>query len=479
MFFRQIADESLAQYAYLIGCERSGEAIVIDPERDVDRYIALAEANRLKIVAAAETHIHADFLSGVRELAERIGAHAYVSGEGGADWSPRWLDKKVGGGSYAHSLLRDGDTIEIGAVTITARHTPGHTPEHLSYVITDHGSGTDAPVGVVTGDFVFVGDLGRPDLLDTAAGMTDTRFAAADRLRDSAAGFLKYNDFTLVWPGHGAGSACGKSLGAVPQSSVGYERRTNRALSLAGDAEGFRRFILDEQPEPPMYFARMKYLNRDGVPALGSLPDPPLVSWRETFRAAAENTSVVLDTRSPARHRAGAVPRGYSAAISNSFTNTVGSFIEPTDEILLVSTGLPERDEATRRLVRIGLDRVTGWIDEAGLACASDSLERAAAVSVKELPEFMESGGRVLDVRLVNELGESAIPGADRKPYTRSAEWIGSIDISAPIAVVCRTGVRSEAVASMLRRRGADARSLDGGIVAWNAARDRMTQQSR
>ncbi len=470
MFFRQIADESLAQYAYMIGCERSGEAIVIDPERDVDRYIAIAEANRLRIVAAAETHIHADFLSGVREFAERIGAHAYVSGAGGPDWSPRWLDKKAGGGVYAHTLLRDGDTIEIGAVTITARHTPGHTPEHISYIVTDRDAGTDSPVGIVTGDFVFVGDLGRPDLLDTSAGMKDTRFAAADRLRESAAGFLTFDDFTMVWPGHGAGSACGKALGAVPQSSVGYERRTNRALSLVGEAGEFRRFILDEQPEPPMYFGRMKVLNRDGAPVLGALPDPPIVDWREAVRAGSEGTSVVIDTRPPGRHRAGAAPGGYSAAISNSFTNTVGSFVEPTDEILLVSTSLAERDEAVRRLVRIGLDRVTGWIDEASLAAAGDSLECARAVTVAELPGFVEAGGRVLDVRLVNELGEGEIPGSERKPYTRSKEWIGSVDVLAPIAVVCRTGVRSEAIASMLRRRGADARSLDGGIVAWNAA---------
>ena len=170
MLFRMIYDEKLAQGAYLIGCQRTGEAIVIDPERDVDRYIRLAQQEGLRITAVAETHIHADFLSGARELAERVGAKVYVSDEGDADWKYQWLDAKSGGGSYDHQLLRDGDRFSVGNIEFHVMHTPGHTPEHISFLVTDHGGGADEPMGIVTGDFLFVGDLGRPDLLETAAG---------------------------------------------------------------------------------------------------------------------------------------------------------------------------------------------------------------------------------------------------------------------------------------------------------------------
>jgi hydroxyacylglutathione hydrolase len=207
MLFRVIYDPSLAQAAYLIGCQRTGEAIVVDPERDVDRYERLAASEGLRITAVAETHIHADFVSGSRELAEK-GAKVFVSDEGDADWKYQWLDRRSTGGAYDHQLLKDGDTFMVGHIEFRAVHTPGHTPEHLCFKVTDRGSGADEPMGVITGDFLFVGDLGRPDLLESAAGM-------AGKADPSA---------------HGAGSACGKALGAVPQTTVGYERRFNPAL---------------------------------------------------------------------------------------------------------------------------------------------------------------------------------------------------------------------------------------------------------
>ncbi|MCP4938870.1 MAG: MBL fold metallo-hydrolase, partial [Phycisphaeraceae bacterium] len=262
MLFRLIYDDDLAQASYLVGCQRTGEAIVFDPERDIDRYLDLAAAQGLRIVAAAETHIHADFLSGVREFAVRGNAKAYVSGEGGADWQSEWVD------GCDHRVLRDGDTFEVGNIRFTAVHSPGHTPEHLSYLVTDLGGGADTPMGVITGDFVFVGDLGRPDLLESAAGIEGMMEPSARTLAASAQGFLRFDDHLQVWPAHGSGSACGKALGAVPQSTVGYERRFNHALSLAGDEQAFVDHILAGQPEPPAYFARMKAWNRDGVPLL-------------------------------------------------------------------------------------------------------------------------------------------------------------------------------------------------------------------
>jgi len=171
MFFRMVYDDMLAQAAYLIGCQRTGEALIIDPERDIDRYVKIAESERLRITAIAETHIHADFLSGARELAEATGARLFLSGMGGKDWSYQWLDKKKDGGSYAHTLLRDGDSFKVGNVEVKAIHTPGHTPEHICFQVTDRGGGASAPMGIATGDFVFVGDVGRPDLLESAAGL--------------------------------------------------------------------------------------------------------------------------------------------------------------------------------------------------------------------------------------------------------------------------------------------------------------------
>ena len=235
MFMRMIYDEKLAQAAYLLGCQRTGEAIVIDPERDVDRYVDLAAENGLRIVATAETHIHADFLSGSRELAEQVNAKVYVSDEGDADWKYQWLD------GYEHQLLRDGDTFSVGNIDFQVMHTPGHTPEHIAFVVTDRGGGATEPIAIATGDFVFVGDLGRPDLLETAAGQAGAMEPSARRLYKTVGRLADIPDFVQVWPAHGAGSACGKALGAVPMSTVGYEKSLQPGHPRGGHGAGLRR----------------------------------------------------------------------------------------------------------------------------------------------------------------------------------------------------------------------------------------------
>jgi hydroxyacylglutathione hydrolase len=190
MFFRQIFDEQLAQYAYLIGCQRTGEALIIDPERDVERYMEIAAAEDLRIVAATETHIHADFLSGCRQMAESYGVRVYLSDEGDADWKYGWHEL----GDYDVTFIRDGDTFSIGNIQVKVLHTPGHTPEHVSFLVTDLGGGATDPVGIASGDFVFVGDLGRPDLLETAAGVQGAREPSARRLYASSRRFLELPD---------------------------------------------------------------------------------------------------------------------------------------------------------------------------------------------------------------------------------------------------------------------------------------------
>ncbi|MGD8728693.1 MAG: MBL fold metallo-hydrolase, partial [Gemmatimonadota bacterium] len=361
MLLRQIVDSRLSQYAYLIGCQATGEAIVIDPERDVERYIEAAESEGLRLTAVAETHIHADFLSGARELAERLDVKVYVSAEGGPDWQVEWAKEHANA-----TLLHDGDSFRVGNIELEAVHTPGHTPEHLSYLVTDHGGGASDPMGFVTGDFVFVGDLGRPDLLEQAAGIQGVQEDSARALYGSLPSFLDLEDHVQVWPGHGAGSACGKALGAVPITTVGYEKRHNAALDAARAGEdAFVEAILADQPEPPLYFARMKALNRAGPPVLGDLPRPHRVALQEMPVLLNDANVVIIDTRTPrsafmARHLPGAL----HAPLDRAFNTVVGSLVEDeTRPILLVTEG-DRVEEAVRDLVRIGYDSFAGFLDE-------------------------------------------------------------------------------------------------------------------
>src|SRR5699024_2464021 len=245
VLLERIYDEDLSQTSYLIACQASGEALVVDPRRDIQQHLDLAAQHGLRITAVAETHLHADFLSGTRELAAATGATAYVPGTGGEDWQY----------GFEAERLHDRDTLTLGNITVTARHTPGHTPEHLSYLITD-GAFADEPGYILTGDFVFSGDLGRPDLLDEAVGMQDTRFAGAKQLFTSLKEvFLALPDHVQVFPGHGSGSACGKAIGALPSTSVGYERHFAwwGPYLKNDDEQGFIDELLDGQPDAHAY----------------------------------------------------------------------------------------------------------------------------------------------------------------------------------------------------------------------------------
>jgi hydroxyacylglutathione hydrolase len=366
MFMRTIYDEGLAHASYLIGCQRTGEAIVIDPARDVDRYIKMALDEKLRVVAVAETHIHADFVSGARELAETAGAHVYVSDEGPDEWKTRWLNAS----SAPHTLLRDGDTFSIGKIEFRAVHTPGHTPEHICFAVTDRGGGATEPMGVLTGDFVFVGDLGRPDLLETAAGQAGAMEPAAHELFSSLRRLDELPDHTQVWPGHGAGSACGKDLGAVLTSTIGYERRFNRTLAEARDEAAFVRTILEGQPEPPLYFARMKQINRDGPAVLNGLPTPPKMA-AASFRDLNPTKTVFADIRPWDEFRRGHIPGSLSFPLVRSFSTDTGSMLGPDDDICLIVYP-NDLEAALRGLVRVGLENVRGWLDAGELHDFSD-----------------------------------------------------------------------------------------------------------
>jgi hydroxyacylglutathione hydrolase len=472
MLFRQFFDPKLAQYAYLVGCQRSGEALLIDPERDIDRYVEAAEAEGLRITAVAETHIHADFLSGAREFAHRFGVHLYLSDEGGAEWASDWARD----GRYAVTFLRHQDLFRVGGIEIRAVHTPGHTPEHMSYEITDRGSGATTPIGMITGDFVFVGDLGRPDLLEQAAGMHGVQEPSARQLYSSLPRFRELPDYAQIWPAHGAGSTCGKALGAVPQTTVGYEKLYNASLAVAeAGEEAFVRAILAGQPEPQTYFARMKRDNNRGVPLLGRLPTPRKLTVVELEQAMARGESVILDTRLDrsafmARHLPGAL----HAPLNKSFNTVVGSLVEDETLPLLLVVEEAAVEEAVRDLVRIGYDRVehfvtpetlTRYFDRGGRVGTIEEITMAQVAERRKAP-----GTQVLDVRFAAESEAGRVPGALQASYTRLPSLARTrLPKGETLLVHCQSGGRSAAAAAYLAREGFQVVFVNGNFDAYRA----------
>ena len=454
MFFRQIVDDKLAQHAYLVGCQRTRQALIIDPQRDVDRYVALARSEGLRITATAETHIHADFLSGCRELVEHHGCRAFLSAEGGPDWQYEWAS-----GNDSVTVLRDGDVFTVGGIGFQALHTPGHTPEHISFLITDRGAGADGPMGMISGDFVFVGDLGRPDLLESAAGHVGAMEPSARRLYDSALGVLEMPDYLRIWPGHGAGSACGKALGAIPDTTAGYEKRFSPALAAVRKGEdAFVSYILDGQPEPPQYFGRMKEENRRGPALLGALPRPQRLSGRELLAAASEPGTVVVDTRGDRLgYYAGHIRGSLYAPLNRSFPTVAGCYLDPRARIVLICRK-EQVEGAVRDLIRVGLDRVTAWAPPQELAAYEGGGGELACTEVIDFDEVAQRlddpGVQVLDVRRATEFASGRVEGACNIAHTRLAGRLGELPRDKRLLVHCLSGARASAAASFLEREG-------------------------
>ncbi len=464
MLFRQIADDRLSQYAYLIGCQQTGEAVLVDPERDIDRYLRTAAEEDLVITAVVETHIHADFLSGARAFAEREDVRVYLSGEGNKSWKYEWARSEP----YGVRFLHDGDAFAVGNVTLDVIHTPGHTPEHLSLKVTD--GGTDVAMGILTGDFVFVGDLGRPDLLESAAGEQGAMVSSARRLYDSARTFLDLPDHLQVWPGHGAGSACGKNLGAVPHSTVGYERSHNDGLRAAqGDRDAFVQTILADQPEPPLYFGRMKTLNRDGVPLTSGRIEAAHLTV-DDLRSLGDEV-LLIDARKDRgefmkRHARGA----QFAPFGQTFPTVVGSLVENPETALVLVIDRSDVDAAVRSLLRIGFDRLEGYVEPSELSTYLDG--GAPAGSIPEIDfakaeRLLDRGYQVVDVRYNWEFKAGHMPGAVHAPYTRLPERMGDLPRDRSLVVHCSAGIRSAPSASFLARRGWDVHYVDDEFERW------------
>jgi hydroxyacylglutathione hydrolase len=378
---------------------------------------------------------------------------------GGPDWKYGSLPENA-------SLLRDGSTFNVGTVRIDVLHTPGHTPEHLTFLITDTPT-ADTPVGAITGDFIFVGDVGRPDLLEKAAGVAGTKEVAARQLFHSIQKFKSNPDYLQLWPGHGAGSACGKALGAMPSSTLGYERLFNWGLSEENE-DAFVRHVLSGQPDPPAYFAVMKRINRDGPPAKPEVPPPDIHLPELALRF--KQGALVVDTRSSAefakRHAASSINIPYA----KSFPTYAGTVLPyDRDVYLIVAEG--NADAVIDDLSLIGIDRVGGVysmrsIDE--LATVGIALQSTGQISSETLSDRMSQNGQVvLDVRGSDEWEHGHIPGAIHIPLGSLESRVNELPQNGEIAVHCQGGTRSSIGASILQKHGIGAVNLTGGFAEW------------
>jgi hydroxyacylglutathione hydrolase len=471
MFIRRFYNEPLAQASYMVGCQSAGVAVVVDANRDTAQYHTAAREEGVRITHVTETHIHADYLSGSRQLARESGATLLLSAEGGDAWQYGFAK---GDGAV---LLRDGDRFSIGAVQVDVIHTPGHTPEHLTFLVTDRSAG-EAPVGALTGDFLFVGDVGRPDLLERAAHVTGTMESSARTLFHSLRRFAKQPDYLQIWPGHGAGSACGKALGAMPQSTLGYEKVVNWAFAI-DDEDEFVKEVLAGQPDPPTYFATMKRLNREGPALLEHAPAPREESPGALESALSEG-SVVVDVRSGGSFRAGHIPGTLSIPYGRSFVGWAGWLLPYDKDIHLIVAGkegdarsIAER--AAMDLALIGIDRVCGYFTEAVLESwrrEHGSLETVTDMDVVALEQKLRRGEvQLIDVRARSEWDAGHIPGSSNIPLGELAAAAGSIADSVPVVLQCASGARSSMASSVLLARGVrDVINLPGGIAAWRDA---------
>jgi hydroxyacylglutathione hydrolase len=475
MLIKRFYDDKLAQASYLVGCAATGEALIVDPNRDVEQFVEAAEREGMRITHITETHIHADYVSGARELAERTGGRLYLSAEGGEGWQYAFADEA------GAVLLRDGDSFKVGNVKIDVVHTPGHTPEHLSFVVTDT-AGADKPMGVFTGDFIFVGDVGRPDLLERAAKYAGTMEDGARILYRSLEKFKNMlPDYVQLWPGHGAGSACGKALGAVPQTTLGYEKLFNWGLAARSEDE-FVEAVLAGQPEPPMYFAQMKRINKEGPRILNGFRRPQRLPESRLERLIDEG-GLVVDTRHATDYANAHIPGTLNVPLGNSFTTWAGSVL-PYDRpfhLIVEDPSGRAMDEIVRDLAMIGLDDVAGCFG-ADVVQAWIDTDRAAQgvpeVAAGQLEELMRLDAvELIDVRNSSEWNAGHIPGSRNFPLGRLPEQLEQIPRDRPLVVHCESGGRAGVAIGVLQANGfSDVRHLSGDFAGWRRGGHRVEQ---
>jgi hydroxyacylglutathione hydrolase len=458
MLLKYFYDERLAQASYLVGCAASGEALVIDPAREIEPYLKAAEAHGLRIAHVTETHIHADFVSGARELAALTGAALYLSDMGTAEWKYTYAD------AAGAVLLRDGDWWTVGKVKVEVLHTPGHTPEHISFMITDTAV-ADKPLGIFTGDFLFVGDVGRPDLLEEAAGMIGTKEIGARQQFATVQRFKHLPDYLQIFPGHGAGSACGKALGAMPSTTLGYEKLFNPAFQFEDEA-AFVAWLLADQPEAPRYFAQMKHVNKHGAPLRSALATPRRLSRAELDAVLAEG-AFVADFRAEQAFRAAHIPKTISIpATSATFSTYVGWFVDYDAPFYFVTERDSDVPELLSALRAIGVDDVRGYATADAVRAPTESLPLSdVARLATQLAEVT-----LLDVRGATEYAELHISGALNIPVGHLPRRFAELPREKPLVVYCASGYRSQIAASWLRAQGyAQVTNLPSSKAVWSA----------
>jgi hydroxyacylglutathione hydrolase len=468
MFFQHVYDKSLAQASYFIGCQKCGVAMVIDPKRDVDTYLEIAKQNNMQITHVAETHIHADFLSGSRELAALTGAKLYLSDEGGPEWQYQ----------FDHVGLKDGTEFKVGNLKIEVIHTPGHTPESISFLLTDVPA-SDKPVMLFTGDFVFVGDIGRPDLLEKAAGMIGTQDAGAKQMFKSLKRFSELPDYIQVWPGHGAGSACGKALGAVPSSTVGYEKIRNWAFQYDSDEKGFAKYLLEDQPEPPKYFAMMKKLNKIDRPLLTEVPKLNKLSIKKLNDALKKGVKVI-DTRIKADFAKGFIPSTINIQGNNAFATWMGWFVSYEEPFILIAEE-SKLDDLTRKLMRIGMDNIIGYVDDVqGWVTEGGTLSKSEIVLMNEFKNILKTNHtQIVDLRGVSEYKSGHIKGTENLFVGTLEKNLDKIKKDQQVVIHCQSGDRATIGYSILAKHGfKNVKNYSGGMNEWSQSGNEVVKEN-
>ncbi|MBV9342818.1 MAG: MBL fold metallo-hydrolase [Acidobacteria bacterium] len=442
----------LAHASYLISSE--GIAAVIDPQRDVDIYLDRARENNLKIEHIIETHLHADFVSGHHELAERTGARIYLGNGSGA--------------TFPHMPTKDGDFLQFGQCRFDFLSTPGHTVESISIVLTDLGD-TSRPRAIFTGDTLFVGDVGRPDLSGTH-GPQELAAMLYHTLHDKV---LKFPEDTEVFPAHGAGSLCGRQMSSERSSTIGKEKRTNYALQ-ARSCEEFVRLLTDDLPPLPSYFIRDVELNRQGAAALDGIPPPKPVRAAEVSRLQSQG-AVVVDTRPTMQFAVGHVPGSVHIALSGQYASWAARVVGLDKRIILVGEDLDHVRESQMRLARVGIESVDAYLDDGirGWIAAGRDLDYIPQITVQELAELLlnhRERPTVLDVRESGEVALGAIDNSVRIPLGQLQTRTSELDRDKLVVIHCKSGYRSSIATSILRRAGfRDIANLTGGYDAWKA----------
>lgn len=461
MLLKYFYDDKLAQASYMVGCAKTGEALVIDPMRDITPYLRAAEKEGLRITHVAETHIHADFVSGLRELAAATGAAMYVSDMGDSDWKYSFADDRN------VIPVRDGDRWSVGNIRVEVIHTPGHTPEHIAFLITDT-AGADRPIGIFTGDFVFVGDVGRPDLLEEAAGFIGTKDTGARQQFHSVMRLKQMPDYLQIWPGHGAGSACGKALGAIPSTTLGYEKLFNPAFQFT-DENAFVDWLLSGQPEPPRYFARMKKVNKEGAALLDAV-SAPAVGDRAALDVLLDSGALVIDLRDAEAYRTEHLRGTISIpATSTSYSTYIGWLVDYAAPLYFIAPHADAVPDILTALRAIGVDNVP-------MVFMPDVVrggEPLAPITSEDLKVMLarDEVSTLIDVRGKTEYDEVHLEGARHIPWGYLPRHLDSLPREGRIVLYCASGYRSQIGASLLRAHGFDhVLNLADGQDHWEQA---------